>query len=344
MQVTRVTAGESMPTEVPHCPTVPVGSAFLVCPESEAAASMASAVEASGFAVLPLADFAALREAIRERAPDLILLHARKAFGPELALYTSLRSVLESKFVPLVVIAEACTPEEEAMALSAGVDAVFAAPFHPMVLSARLHSLLRIKALHDELSNANARLQELSRIDPGTTLYNRRYFFERLEEEFERVKRHRDHLSIIMMDLDHFKEVNDTFGHLFGDYVLRQLAAILQNTSRRIDIVARYGGEEFAYILPGTTVWSAASLAERIRHTIAESIFKQDESEVKLTASLGVAEVRQSLATNPDNLVMYADKALLKAKAQGRDRMAVYGVCDRSVPLFQEEPPASSAQ
>ena len=213
-----------------------------------------------------------------------------------------------------------------------------------MVLSARLHSLLRMKALHDELSGANTRLQELSRVDPGTGIYNRRYFFERLEEEFERVKRHRDHLSVIMLDLDHFKDVNDTYGHLFGDFVLRQLAGILQNTSRRIDIVARYGGEEFVYILPATTIWSAASLAERIRRTIAENVFKQDEYEVRLTASLGVAEVRQSLATNPDNLVMYADKALLKAKSQGRNRMAVHGVNDRATSLFDQRPPASSAQ
>lgn len=333
-----------MPEVAPSCPVIPVGYAFLVCSESDAASRFVTAVQESGFTVQCVRDFAALREAVRERTPDIILVHSRKAFGSELALYTSLRSVLERHLVPLVVIADACTCEEEAMALSAGVDAVLVVPLHPTVLSARLHSLLRIKALHDELADANMRLQELSRIDPGTGLYNRRYFFERLEEEFERVKRHRDHLGVIMLDIDHFKDVNDTYGHLFGDVVLRQLAGVLQNTSRRIDIVARYGGEEFAFIVPATTIWAAASLAERIRRTIAEVSFEQNDAQIRITASLGVAEVRQSLATNSDNIVMFADKALLKAKAQGRNRMAVYGVYDRSAPQSGTIPPASSAQ
>jgi len=331
-----------MSKESPQCPIVPVGNAFLIAADVEAAGQLTAALSNSGFTVTALREFSALREAIRDRSPDVILLHAKKAFGPEIALYTSLRSVLESQFVPFFVLADTCSPEEEAMALSAGVDAVLVTPFHPMVLSARLHSLLRIKALHDELSSANTRLQELSRIDPGTGLYNRRHFFERLEEEFERVKRHKDNLSVIMLDVDHFKEVNDTYGHLFGDFVLAQLAVILQNTSRRIDIVARYGGEEFAFILPATTIWSAASLAERIRRTVAESVFKKDESEMRVTVSLGVAEVRQSMASNSDNIVMFADKALLKAKAQGRNRMAVYGVYDRSVPIFGDDSPASA--
>ncbi len=333
-----------MSDDKPIDPAPHVADAFLVCSDATATTGIQDALTRAGFSVLPLKNFAALRTAVRERTPDLIILHANKAFGPELALYTSLRSVLESKFVPLVVVADSCPPEEEAMALSAGVDAVLLMPFEPMVLSARLHSLLRIKALHDELTDANTRFQELSRIDPGTGLYNRRHFFERLEQEFERVKRHKENLSVIMLDVDHFKEVNDTHGHLFGDYVLRLLAGILQNTSRRIDVVARYGGEEFAFILPSTTIWAAASLAERIRRTVAESVFEKDDARMLITVSLGVAEVKQCMAANSDHIVMCADKALLKAKAQGRNRMAVYGANDRTASAPYTEDKSSRAE
>jgi len=332
-----------MSVESPYCPMVPAAIAFLVSADAKDAAELAAPLEASGFRVRVSKDFTQLREAIREHTPDIMLVHSKKAFGAELALYTSLKAILENKFVPLVVIAETCSEEEEAMALSAGVDEVLIRPYHPLVLSARLHSLLRIKALHDELVDANARLQQISRVDPGTGLYNRRHFFERLEEEFERVKRHRDYLAVMMMDVDHFKEVNDTHGHLFGDFVLRRLAAVLQNTSRRIDIVARYGGEEFAFILPATTIWAGASLAERIRRTVADTVFEDGEAKMKITVSLGVAEVQQGLATSVDNLVMYADKALLKAKSLGRNRLAVYGVYDRKAPIFEDDPTASTA-
>jgi len=314
-------------------------NAFLVALDAEAASALAIALENTGFKVTVLRSFGEVREAVRHTVPDLLILHSMGGLGPELAFYSSLRTIIENAFVPFVVIAEAHSPEEEVMALSAGVDAYLTAPLYPVLLSARLHSLLRIKALHDELARANQRLEELSRIDPGTGLYNRRYFFERLEEEFERVKRHDDHLTVMMLDVDNFKRANDLHGHLFGDFVLRKLAGILQNTSRRIDIVARYGGEEFAFILPDTTLLAGANLAERVRRMVSSAVFKDGGLEMRITVSLGVAEARHCHAVDPDELVTCADKALYEAKSLGRNRLTIYSGSCRNTQISNIEPP-----
>jgi len=319
--------------------TQPEVSLLLVTADAEADHDLVFSLEEAGFHVTAVKAFDDVRQALRETGPDVVLLHTERALGPQLTLYSSLRAGLKDAFVPFVVLAEEGTAEEEVTALSAGVDAFLSAPIHPVLLVARLQSLLRIKALHDELRSANERLGELSRIDPGTGLHNRRYFFDRLEEEFARVERREGPLSLIMMDIDNFKQANDLHGHLFGDHLLKQLAGIIEDVSRRIDIVARYGGEEFAFILPGTSLEAAASLAERVRRTVAATVFKRDKAEMSVTVSLGVAERFHCDAEDPDGLVQSADKALYEAKARGRNRLAVHGWPEDLPPIPDKEPP-----
>lgn len=314
-------------------------SALLVSPADEQDSDLTAVLENIGFHVSRARGFEEVRQAGHADRPDIVILHTSGTLAPELALCSSVRAVLDDAFVPLVVLADSASTDDEIMALSAGVDAFLTGPVHPMLLSARLHSLLRIKALHDELISTNARLEELSRIDPGTGLYNRRYFFERLEEEFERVKRNNEPLSVLMLDIDKFKKANDRYGHVFGDFVLKRLAETLEDACRRIDIVARYGGEEFAFILPGTKVDSAMLLAERIRRTVAATVFASDEAKMRLTVSIGVAESSHCAAADTDALVQCADKALYQAKVEGRNRISVYGKTDLAAPVNSEDPP-----
>ena len=311
--------------------------AFLVVTEGDADGTLRDLLAGAGFRVEMQRSFGEVREAVRVTVPDILIVHSRSALGPELAFYASLRAVLEKAFVPLVVMAESITSEDEVMALSAGVDAVLTAPFHPMLVAARLQSLLRIKALHDALVAANTRLEEISRVDPGTGLYNRRYFFERLEEEYARVTRRGGPLSVLMLDIDDFKVANDRFGHLFGDHVLRRIAGMLQNVSRRIDIVARYGGEEFAFILPDTPLAAAVTLAERVRRSIAMAEFVQEEAAMHLTVSIGVTDAAECDAPEVDRLVRCADKALYKAKSLGKNRVVIYR-SENGRPIPAEEP------
>ena len=168
----------------------------------------------------------------------------------------------------------------------------------------------------------NARLfaetTRLANTDPLTGLYNHRYFYHLLETELKRARRYGRSLSLIMLDIDHFKQFNDRFGHLSGDEALRCLAQILRKNSRGVDMVARYGGEEFAIILPETDLPQGSIQAERLRAAAAE----QEWPESQLTISLGVAPLTAEMARAED-LVRDADRALYEAKDAGRNQVCL---------------------
>jgi len=168
-------------------------------------------------------------------------------------------------------------------------------------------------------------LRKISITDSLTDLYNRRFFQDRISEEIERSRRHGLSVSLIMLDIDNFKQYNDTYGHLAGDEALRLTAATIKSSVRNIDRVARYGGEEFAVILPMTEIAAARDIAERIRSGVAGRYFPDDalRATVKLTASLGIASFPLH-ADNLFDLVGNADKALYIAKVNGKNRVALF--------------------
>ncbi len=165
-----------------------------------------------------------------------------------------------------------------------------------------------------------ARLRKLSQTDPLTGLFNLRYLFRALEGEMERTRRVGLPTSLIMIDLDHFKDINDTYGHEFGNDALRQTSKIWKENIRRIDIPCRYGGEEFAIILPSTGLQQALSTANRLRNSLEKSVFYCDTERVRLTASLGVEVYNKNEGEIPvKDFIKKADSFLLKAKAMGRN-------------------------
>jgi len=168
-------------------------------------------------------------------------------------------------------------------------------------------------------------LKQISITDPLTELYNRRFFQERLTEEIQRAKRHSQPVSLIMLDIDNFKNYNDVHGHLAGDEALRVAAAILKNSVRSIDIVTRYGGEEFAVILPTTDVVAAHVIAERIRSRMADRSFpdRSFEPDAKLSASLGIACFPRD-SESLFELISNADKALYLAKVSGKNLVCIF--------------------
>lgn len=174
-----------------------------------------------------------------------------------------------------------------------------------------------------ELAEANTRLAQLAVTDGLTSLYNHRHFHERLALETERSQRSGLPLSLLMLDVDHFKQFNDTFGHPAGDEVLRQLARVLADTRRANDVVARYGGEEFAVILVDTPKFTAAKVAERVRERINTHDFSEAAPRAgKLSASIGVATFPDDGA-DAETLVRSADTALYAAKRSGRNRVVL---------------------
>ncbi len=183
------------------------------------------------------------------------------------------------------------------------------------------------------LENAvnRARLMRSGFTDVLTGWYNRSYLQVRIKEELARVRRHATPLTCLMLDVDHFKSVNDEFGHAAGDEVLRELAQLIEGEIRATDVAARYGGEEFIILLPDTDADAGALLAERIRAAVADFEFSvNEETAIAITVSIGVASASpqrgdNDLKTAGDALVARADVALYKAKAEGRDRVSVSG-------------------
>jgi two-component system cell cycle response regulator len=167
------------------------------------------------------------------------------------------------------------------------------------------------------------RLQRLAALDPLTGVYNRRFGLARLHEEFGRAVRINVPLGILMFDLDHFKQVNDTYGHLIGDRVLARIAKIARSVLRDGDILMRYGGEEFLAILPAAAKEDAGQVAERFRRKVVEMQFVEGEESLHITVSVGVAAYPEVGINDEMELIRLADKALYTAKGSGRNRVVI---------------------
>ena len=196
-------------------------------------------------------------------------------------------------------------------------------------ITALLFSLLishanRMTSVAHELSRLNKMLREQSSRDSLTGLYNHRYFQEMLRHEFLLAQRHQSELSCMMLDLDLFKEVNDTCGHPFGDLVLKGTAKQILHEARATDTVARYGGEEFAVLLPNTDLEGATSIAERIRIRAQDYTHQDKDVAMRVTISIGLASTRAHSPQRPEDLLAFADRALYQAKRAGRNKVIAY--------------------
>jgi diguanylate cyclase (GGDEF)-like protein len=214
-----------------------------------------------------------------------------------------------------------------------GVIAVQSA--HAGAFRADHQRLLESLALQIAGALQNAHLYELAMVDGLTGLFVRRYFDARIEEEIERSKRYGTAFSVVMMDVDDFKMLNDTHGHLIGDRVLRGIAHVVKAQMRGVDTAARYGGEEIAVILPRTELVNAYNVGERLRAAIAELRITTDAepSEVlRVTASFGIAAYPESTASDGEDLVRRADSALYRAKRTGKNRVELFW-SDQAAPV-----------
>ncbi len=169
----------------------------------------------------------------------------------------------------------------------------------------------------------NSRLYLMATLDRMTRLYTHHYFNERLAEEMMRSKRYGTPLSLIMADIDHFKKINDTYGHQQGDVILKGIARIFRENIRSVDIPARYGGEEFSVILPGSDLDDACSISERLRKAIENTEFQGEHNPIRITISIGIAEYKMESDTDISLLISRTDRALYNAKHNGRNRVSV---------------------
>ncbi len=223
--------------------------------------------------------------------------------------------------IPVIMLTGHGDRELKIKLLGQGASDYVTKPFDGGELIARVKVQLKIKRLQDELKKSNTMLKHLSNTDPLTLVYNRRFMTEMLGKELQRADRKGGYLSMVMLDIDHFKPVNDQYGHQNGDQVLVTVAELSRIGLRSYDFVARYGGEEFVLILPETGHKDALKIAERLRDRIQLHPFKNELSGLKITVSMGVATYPVDLITTVADLIRGADEAMYRAKAAGRNRV-----------------------
>jgi diguanylate cyclase (GGDEF)-like protein len=237
----------------------------------------------------------------------------------------------ETREIPVIMLTVRTALADKVEGLNIGADDYLAKPFQDEELEARIFAALRVKATHAELKERNQQLESmlhhveaLAITDPLTGLFNRRRFADVLKREFAVTKRYKNTLSCLMIDLDHFKHINDRYGHDAGDLVLKEVARKIQETLREVDVPARYGGEEFAVLLPHTSKRDAMIVAERVCAIVRKVEMKLGNDVLKLSASVGVSGNIDVLSGQAEDLVKAADFALYEAKRRGRDRAVLF--------------------
>jgi diguanylate cyclase (GGDEF)-like protein len=269
---------------------------------------------------------------VRGDPPDLVLLDMILPDMDGLEVLRFIKARPDDQFIPVIILSVKSDLDSKVTGLRIGADDFLAKPFAEAEILARCAAMLRIKSLQDQLRATQHKLEEQSITDGLTGLKNRRLFDERLQEEFRRAQRYADPVSLIMVDLDHFKQVNDRFGHQAGDMVLREAAACIRASIRDPDICARYGGEEFAVILPKTHLAGALAVAERIWRELGAKIYSQPLQQggvvkqvpIRVTASIGLAFFPSKDITSAELLLKYTDEALYQAKHSGRNTICLY--------------------
>lgn len=272
----------------------------------------------------------------RASQPDLVVLDVVMQDMDGLAVCRWLKMSPETKETPVIMLTVRSEIGSRVEGLHVGADDYLGKPFADEELEARIFAALRVKAAEVELRRRNTELQSmlhhveaLAITDPLTGLYNRRRFEDVLRREFAVTRRYGTPLSCLMIDIDHFKKINDSYGHDAGDKILCDVADRFTQRLREVDLAARYGGEEFVVLLPQTPKEGARIVAERMGEFIRRQDFDFDEGSTTVTASIGIADSRDILPENLSEnsgslLVKAADTALYLAKSRGRDQVVTY--------------------
>jgi diguanylate cyclase (GGDEF)-like protein len=253
-----------------------------------------------------------------QNPPDLILLDVEMPEMDGFEVCQVLKDRAETRHIPVIFLTGQSEPRDKVKGLDLGAVDYVTKPFDEVELRARVRAALRTKRLQDLL-------QQQSFLDGLTGLWNRGYLDHRLEGELNIARRYSRRLSLVLGDIDHFKRVNDSHGHLFGDHVIQRVAEVLSRHARRSDVACRYGGEEFALLLPGAGIPEAGVVAERLRMAVeAERFLARGESPVPVTISFGVASTDSLEPMTGESLIARADRALYDAKQAGRNRVHLY--------------------
>ena len=286
-----------------------------------------------GTEVLVAADAATGVAQAIEFQPDVILMDLNMPGEDGITASRRIKGHPATGAIPVILLTAVRDLDSKVEAFRAGADDYITKPFDCEEIAARIGLLLQrrsylvsLESRIQDLQHSNEQLEELLMIDEKTGLYNFREFQRRLKAEWERATRYDVPLSLIFLDLDRFKQVNDTLGHQAGDELLREFGMLVAGGARANDIAARYGGEEFAVVLPHTDPEMAERVAERILNAVREFVFLETSRPTRVTVSGGVATFPSDAAIDSiESLIRAADMALYAAKEGGRDRVCFAG-------------------
>jgi two-component system cell cycle response regulator len=242
-----------------------------------------------------------------------------------LKLCRAIRKNASTGYVFIILLTAKNSKDDIITGLEAGADDYPTKPFHRAELIARLNTGKRILELERSLKRANEGIRILSITDSLTESYNSGYMTERLPQEIKRSRRYRHSPSLVLCDIDHFKNVNDTYGHQAGDLMLKEFVrCIIESIRDNVDCVVRYGGEEFLIVFPEKDVQGASCMAERLRSAISQKVFKAQEKWIHITASFGVTGLDPTTPYDEISLevmISQADRLLYQAKQEGKNRI-----------------------
>lgn len=261
--------------------------------------------------------------------PDIIILDVMLPDMDGFEVCKRIKKSERTKDIPVIFLSARTETVDIVYGLGIGGVDYITKPFRPIELVARIQTHIEIKNIRDELKEKNIelvklneQLEEYAIKDPLTKLYNRRMMLTKFDEEISRCKRKNDVFSVILLDIDHFKQVNDNYGHNFGDEVLKIFSNLLMNSKRLEDFVARWGGEEFLLILPHTNGKGAYAVAQRIKEKVSEYEYFYNDEKLHITATFGIAEFNKD--DTSEKIIKKADYALYYGKENGRNQIFIY--------------------
>lgn len=308
---------------------------MLIDTDSNVTNDLAERLSNTGFDILTANNEETALKLLHVTKPSVILLDMLMKGKDEKDILTSLKSNGILANIPVIVLSSKNDANLIVYGFLQGASDYVAKPFVFPEILARINNQIKLTNIqkelelkNNELIRKNTLLEQMAITDSLTGLYNKGYMLKRLENEIIRAARYHEFTSLIIMDIDNFKEVNDTYGHLSGDKLLKDISKLISSLVRDVDITARYGGDEFFVICPNTDLNGAKILADRIRSRVENHKFKLEQSSTTATLSMGISNTDPSHITLVENdlkkLINEADIALYHAKSKGRNRVEIY--------------------
>ncbi|MFH1148200.1 MAG: diguanylate cyclase [Pseudomonadota bacterium] len=278
----------------------------------------------TGYEVITAADGISGVDLARSQRPQAILLDVVMSGIDGYETCRLLKQDELTRDIGIIMLTSKAEPADKVKGLALGAVDYITKPFDAGELIARVNIHVKLHELYEALQERNRQLEELATRDGLTGLHNHRYFKEQLALEMGKIQRYGDFLTCILVDIDYFKQFNDTYGHQSGDAILSQIGRLLNGVTRAGDVAARYGGEEFAVLLPRCDLKTGRPCAERLRKMVEDANFSYNGTDFHVTISVGVASCPDERISLARDLVEGADKALYNAKRAGRNRVEVY--------------------